>query len=402
MVNHTRSEDTVHQGPIIKTLFVSWALPPQVSGSAVIMANLALQFSTQELVLAAECPSGPRPQRDEELPHKLYYIMHEWSWPRRGQRFVHWIRWLWLPVVIWRLVQIIRRENCSAVVGVFPNEFYLSAAYFAARISKTSFFSYFHNTYLENRFGHARFFAQWLQSRVFATSETVFVMSEGMRTYLAPYYPKVMFVPLLHSFNESLNPEHPPIKLHSPVRLAFVGNLNESNIDAMRRFTELANRRKDCVVTIYSGTPIWFFEKVGIRGPRFQYTSVPYNQMTAAIREQDILLLPHGFEGGLGDAEYRTIFPTRTLTYLLGGRPILAHTPPHAFLTHWLRDHQCAEIIDQPSTDELEVGLERLLSDVSHRRRLVEAAFTAAGQFSAQSIAALLRQHLRVISPPTS
>lgn len=382
----------------MKTLFVSWALPPQVSGSAVIMANLALQFSTEELVLAAELPSGPRPRREEELPHPLHYIMREWSWPRRGRRFVHWIRWLWLPLVVWRLVRIIRRENCANVVGVFPNEFYLSAAYFAARITKTRFFPYFHNTYLENRFGRARLFAQWLQPRVFASAETVFVMSEGMRTYLAPRYPDVEFVPLVHSFNESLDPAPAPGELHRPVRLAFVGNLNDSNIDAMRRFTELANRREDCVVTIYSGTPVWFFEKVGIRGPRFHYTRVPYDQITAAIREQDILLLPHGFEGGLGEAEYRTIFPTRTLTYLLGGRPILAHSPPHAFLTDWLRDHECAEIIDQPSTNLLEAGLDRLLSDVSRRRRLVEAAFAAAGQFSARSVAALLRQHLDAVS----
>jgi hypothetical protein len=378
----------------MRIVFVTWGLPPQLNGSAVIMANLALQFSPEEVVLASERPSGPRPPRSNTLPHRLHYIMNEWSWPRRGQRFIHWIRWFWLPVVICRLVLIIRREKCNAVLGVFPNEFYLSAAYFAALISKTRFFAYFHNTYLENRSGWKRLFARWLQPRVFSKARTVFVMSEGMCTYLAPKYPKIEFVPLVHSFNESIDAISPPGMLHQPARLAFVGNLNASNVDAMRRFAEIINRRKDCVVTVFSSTPVWFFERVGVCGPAFRYTQAPYDQITSAIREQDILLLPHGFEGGLAEAEYLTIFPTRTLTYLLGGRPILAHTPPHAFLTHWLRRNMCAEIVDKASSKDLEAALDRLLTDASYRIELVKAGFEALSQFSAPSVAALLRKHI--------
>jgi glycosyltransferase involved in cell wall biosynthesis len=377
-----------------KTLLVSWGLPPLVAGSAVIVTNLARQFSPDEMILAGERPAQPPGEPDESLPHRTYYLMREWTWPRRGRRFVHWIRWAWLPLAAWRLARIIRKEHCTAVLAVFPNEFYLAAAYIAASWTNTKLFPYFHNTYLENRRGASARFARWLQPRVFSAAETVFVMSDGMKRFYEPLYPETRFVPLVHSFNEPLDESPSSSDVHAPLRLAFVGNLNDSNIDAMKRMAELANRRSDCTLTIYSGTSKWFFEKVGIALDRFTFTQLPYDEITAALKQHDILLLPHGFEGGLSESEYRTIFPTRTLSCLLSGRPILAHSPPEAFLTQWIRQHDCAEIVDEPSTVKLEKALDQLVCDASRRRQLAQNALNAARQFRAPVVARRLREYL--------
>jgi hypothetical protein len=216
-------------------------------------------------------------------------------------------------------------------------------------------------------------------------------MSEGMQRFYEPLYPATHFVPLVHSSGEPLHESPSPRELHSPLRLAFVGNLNESNIDAMRRFAEVANRRKDCFLTIYSGTPTWFFEKVGVAGVRFEFRQVPFDQLTAELRQHDILVLPHGFSGRLSDAEYRTIFPTRAISCLFAGRPILAHSPPDAFLTQWLREHDCAEIVDDACSSKLEAALDRLVADHERRQQLARNAFKAARQFEGSRVAATLR-----------
>ena len=49
--------------------------------------------------------------------------------------------------------------------------------------------------------------------------------------------------------------------------------------------------------------------------------------------------------------EFRTIFPTKTIEYLISGRPILAHSPADAFLTKFLVENDCALVVDRPDVD---------------------------------------------------
>src|SRR5262249_5906416 len=116
-----------------RILLVSWGLPPSVTGSSVIVENLSRQFSPAEMVLAGEAWNGIESyQRDPGLP-RMHLLGKEWTWPRRGRRYVHWVRWGTLPKVARRVASIARNERCDAIVGVFPNEFYLYAAYRAAQ-----------------------------------------------------------------------------------------------------------------------------------------------------------------------------------------------------------------------------------------------------------------------------
>ena len=390
------SNVTPTNGPL---LFVSWGMPPSVNGSSVIAENLSRQFSPSEMVLAGQVWAGFGDyQRDPALP-RVDYVNQEWTWPKRGQKYVRWTRWLTLPRITRKLVQIARQEKCGAIVGVFPNEFFLYAAYRAAQRLKLPLYPYFHNTYRENRTGIARRFADWLEPRVFQAAPVVFVMSEGMQQHYQPIYPQVRFEPLVHTFDESIPEFAPPPPPHSPLRLAFMGSLNESNVDAARRFADVVNSRSDCVLTTYSGIPDWMFAKVGVCGPRIEHTCVPYDQVTTALRSHDILLFPHGLTGGLSEIEYETIFPTRTIPSLLSGRPIVAHSPPNSFLTRWLRQRDCAEIVEQPDPAALSAAIDRLRDDPARRETLVRNALAAVRQFQGTVVAAEFRRILAETIP---
>jgi hypothetical protein len=375
-----------------KVLVVSWALPPWRTGSAVIVSNLAACFDEHEMVLAGRRPAGYQELEQHNGAPRKYYVTREWTWPRRGKRFVHWIRWLMLPMAVWRLVRIIRQERCTTVLAVFPDEFYLCSAYIAAGITHRQFYPYYHNTYLENRRGVGRVLARWLQKKTFA-SETVFVMSEGMRQYCERTYLGVRFVPLVHTFTEAVQPStlKPP---GDPLKVAFIGYINDSNLDAMTRCVELIKTRPNCTLTIYGETSAWYCARLGIEGPQFVLTSVPYDKVTEELRKHDVLLLPHGFCGSISEVEYATIFPTRTISYLLAGRPILAHSPPHAFITQWLRERGCAEVVDRPSLEQLEKSLDRLTYDLALREELVRNGFCAVEDFRAAKVVKLLRTHI--------
>lgn len=352
------------------------------------------------MVLAGQVWSGAEGyRRDAALP-TIHYVGREWTWPKRGQRFVRWARWLTLRRLARSVERVAREEACDAIVSIFPNEFYLYAGYEAARRLKLPYYPYFHNTYLENRRGLPLRFARWLERRVFEDAPVVFVMSEGMKEYYEPRYPGVQFEPLVHTFNEPIPDFASPPAPGSPIGLAFIGNLNESNVDAARRMAQMVNQREDCRLTTYSGTPDWYFAKTGVCGSRIKHTRVAYDEVTQALRSHDILLFPHGFTGGTSEAEYATIFPTRTIASLLAARPILAHTPPGSFLTRWLRNHDCAEIVDTPDVQALSAALDRLRDGAARREELVRNALVAVRQFHAPAVAANLRRILAETGGP--
>ena len=108
----------------------------------------------------------------------------------------------------------------------------------------------------------------------------------------------------------------------------------------------------------------------------------------ALCRNESIVLLPHSFVyPARAKDDFLTIFPTKTIEYLISGRPILAHTPADCFLTHFLRENDCALVVEQPDVDALTAAIERLRSDASLRRRLVSNALKAAAQFQACRVA---------------
>ncbi|HEX2054969.1 MAG TPA: hypothetical protein VHF07_00655, partial [Nitrospiraceae bacterium] len=149
-----------------RTLLLSWTVPPETTGSAVIVGNLAKQFSRSEMIVAGERPWGkPSVAWKDEWP-EICYVSNGWPQSRRGAR---WWRKLELPALAWRCLWLVRKHQCTRIVVVFPCEEYLLAGYIVAKLTGAAFFPYFHNTYVEQCESdslHARI-AAWFQSKVF-------------------------------------------------------------------------------------------------------------------------------------------------------------------------------------------------------------------------------------------
>ena len=382
-----------------RVLLVSWTVPPETSGSAVIVGNLAKQFTRDEMVVTGERPLGrPGVTWRADWPRLVYSIL---GWPP-GKRGARWWRGLQLPLLVLRCFWLVRKYNCTAVLVVFPREEFLLAGYLAAAWTGAKLFPYFHNTYVEDRSGLSWYFARWLQARVFTKASHVFVMSEGMVQLYRERYPELKCSALPHTFNEAVPDFASPPELGSPVRFVICGNINESCREATVRVCEAIAQLDRASLTLLSGTPERFLKRLGLLRAGVRRETVSRDQVVARLREADVVVLAHGFDGAMAPEEYRTIFPTRTIEYLICGRPILAHAPADCYLTRFLREHDCALLVTEPSVAALLAALERLQAEAELRARLVRNALRAADMFEAPRVAGLLRRHLGLNGVPST
>ena len=375
---------------------VTWSFPPVLIGSSQIAEGLARQFAAEEMTIAAErWPGLPNSEWNDEGGTKpqLFIIHKQWPW-----RFKKTIRLLLLPFVLWRLNRVFCRSKSQQIFAMFPNEYYLFLSWLIARWHRVPLISYFHNTYLENRRGVKRIFAKWLQPKIFRDSAIVFVMSEGMREVLAAKHPTTEFVPLVHTYEVAPPPlERVPVP-NRALNLAFMGSLNRSNSEAFSRIGAVLAHFPECSFTTYSGNRPEDFAAIGASCKNVHHTRVAFDQVVEALRKHDVLFFPHGFEGGLNEIEYATIFPTRTTPYLLSGVPVVAHSPPNAFLTKWLRSHDCAEVVDVPDESALVAAFERLIDNPQRCQQLSKNALRASRTFFAPVVVNELRRRLNSVA----
>lgn len=377
-----------------KVLLVSWGLPPAPTGSAVIVDNLSRAFTREEMVLAGKEPPGGLPRdREPDLP-AVVAVEGSRVWSIRG-RGNHHLALLRAPLLVPRLVRLIRAEGCRAVIGVYPDAAYLFAAWAASRRTGARFFPYFHNTYLEGqRPGMLRSFARWLQPRVIRDAAHVFTMSAGMSALYDRLYPgQFTHSPLVHSFNEPIPAFREPEVSAEPV-LAFSGNVNGSCLEAARRLFAAVGQMPGVRVQFFTGASERELAANGVWTTNARRVCLPRRELPGALSACDVMLLPHGFTGPFHPFEYETIFPTKTIEYLISGRPILAHCPAGVFLTRFLQEHDCALVVTEPDPGAVGAGVERLLRDAALRSCLVRNALKTAEQFHISRVAQTLRNTL--------
>lgn len=382
-----KSPETTNRVANKKLLLVAWGMPPGLSGSATVTNGLASQFSGDELFCVGEA-SHRDPKEDADRSQFAY--LHR----RMGVRGENKIRWLFLPWILLQLCLLQRRKKFDAIIAVYPNDFFLLCGLLLSLLFRKQFYSYFHNTYLEEKRGMNWLFAKFLQPRVFARSELVFTMSQGMADYYQSTYSDIRFEPLVHTTAHPIPETLPADQINDPLSVGFLGNINRSNSDAFTRFLK-AIENQDIELTIYSRITEENLKRFGIDLDQLRIGSAPFGTEIACLQKHDILFLPHGLCGeSMSEVEYQTIFPTKTISYLLAGRPIFSHCPRNSFLRKWLSDWQCAEIVDEPNLDLIRAALEGLRNSPVRRQQLVANGLKAVNTFEAKNVCDQLRLKL--------
>lgn len=355
-----------------KILFFSRSIYPRSGGSSFVTESLAANFTQQEMAVVGEADFlSLKKIKRNPAGVQFYYIPSGLSFSGRGARFLKPLRWLFFPFALWQGCKIARKERATHVLGTFPEGFFVLLSLSVARVLHLPFDAYFHNTFVENRSGFNRWWANWIQNVVFRQARSVFVMSTGMKSYYEKHYPSVKkFKTLLHTFNR-----YPVLKphVHSPpglgLQLAFTGNFNESNMDATIRVVEALKKVPGAVLNFYTPVPKALLKLRGLDTAAIVHKGyLPEERYFDELAQNDIMVLTHGFEGGYSAVEYQTIFPTRVVKMMLTQRPIFAHVPATSFLHQYIRETQIAALADMRD----EVAIRKCFIELAESREKQE------------------------------
>jgi glycosyltransferase involved in cell wall biosynthesis len=387
----------------MKILLVSWSILPQSGGTSVIIENLAKNFSKDEMIVLGAKTLFQNNDIDRNPKQATFrYFFSEMYLFGRGYRYFIWFRkWRHRPLVN-HIKKIIKEEKIDHVIGVYPNPFYCLAACQAAKDMGIPFSSYFHNTYTEN-VAITDPNAEAIQAEIFDYSRHIFVMSKGMQRFYEKKYQLKKFIPLVHTFDEY--PKNTPLtgipktdKKH--YKLVAIGNFNESNLDATKRFLEAIKNHPQFSLSVYTHVPKLLLQKRGLDTFLFEHKgSVAPEEIHDILQAYDICVLTHGFTGGYGEVEYQTIFPTRTIPFLLSGKPIIAHSPKGSFLNQFIKENNCAALVDEASETAIIKALENLCKNEKYQQELVDAAQKTSEQFYGPNVANFLKKTLSINSP---
>lgn len=380
-------------------LIVSWPVYPARGGSVQIVEKILDGFTDDEVTVVGELSfTGSPPLRPPGSP-RVEYFRSGFSLFGRGARFFSWLRWMLFPLLVRKIVRVARRDHSDCILAIFPDDYYSSAGLAAAERLGLRFFTYFHNTYMDNEAVDQRR-ARDLQPRLFSASEQIFVMSEGMRQHFADKYALKNVVPILHTFSDYPDVDTSGSTCNQlidqrPIRLVLFGNFNQSNVEATVRLIDAVKTDDRFSISIYTGVPVALLKMRGIDTAAVEHKGyVDDSELIEELQQYDIVVLTHGFTGAYGAVEYRTIFPTRTIPMLLSGKPILVHSPPASFLSSFVTEFDVGVLVDEPTHEAVQQGLECLISDVESTQRRIQNAHRSAHMFHRPVVLNVLREHL--------
>lgn len=377
-----------------KILVVCQTIHPWTSGSSVIMSNLAAQFSRDEMVIFGEEYTGARKSTWQDSNPQIIYDNPNFHLGNKGHSF---FRWKNINRTIKKLIGVAHEQGVKKIFAVYPDDYYIYAAYRVSKILGLPLYTWFHNTYLDNVKGYKKVLAHVLQPKVFKHAIINFTMSEGMTEFFEEKYPHVTFRTLVHAFELPSDANFGGRVSSEKKKKTFVysGFLNESCREASIRLIKVIQSMPDTEIHAFTGTSLETFSQYGVDTASMVFHPfVPMEEFYKALNHYDVMLLPHGFDGGRTEVEYNTIFPTRTIPLLVCGKPILAHSPQGSFLSRFLADRDCALVIDTKDDVSIREGISQLLRDNILRTKLVRNATAASQIFRAESVAKKLRIHL--------
>ncbi|MFZ2904629.1 MAG: hypothetical protein WAZ98_00370 [Cyclobacteriaceae bacterium] len=388
----------------MKVALFSRSIYPRTGGSAFVTEQLACNFKRNEFFVVGgrDVFSTKVYSRSEILP-VFYYLPSHASIKGRGERFFSWLGIVLFPFNVWRGYCLLRQEKPSAIVGTFPDGYFLLLSLVLARICKVPYFTYFHNTYVENRSGLNRKIALYIQQRVFDASRIIFLISDGLKEFYEEHYPQVKrFETLEHCFNESLPQRmEPEQRVNNKVwQVAFTGNFNHSNIDATVRMVNVLKNMPDVRMNFYTPVPKALLALRGVNVSAIQYHGyLPADAYQHELAKNDIMVLTHGFWGGYSNVEYKTIFPTRTIELFRTGKPLFAHAPAESFLAKFLIRNECAIVADKADEVQVAQQFRKLIENEQLRQQVVKNAQQVLPVFNGSTVAAKLIDRICTFAP---
>ncbi|MDA9325356.1 glycosyltransferase [Flavobacteriales bacterium] len=374
-------------------LFVTTFYPPNNTGASVVMSNLIKELD-QDTVYGVATWANSYKDKDEtingKIVHKLFNFQYLFN-----PRLWFFVRRFTFNTEKKKVIKLIKKEKITVVVGVYPDLDFLEIARSASEVCGVKFYAYLHDTLAEG-LSHKRYknMAKIVQQKVFDTSHKIFVMSEGMKDLYKEKY-NVETIPLLHSFSEE--EEEKEFNNNNIEKSIFWGGaIYAINKETVKRI-HLACADLNYTLTLSAANTYEKLTTLGFENKNIKI--LPFlsrKDYITILGNQKALLLSIDWpdESTVHKDELGTIFPTKTIEYLISGRPILVHCPEEYFLAKFFKKHKCGIVLTDRNPQVIKEQIEAVFSDEKKLQEMIKNAYKASKQFHISNVKSIFESGL--------
>lgn len=372
--------DTMHATPMLT--IVSQVFPPQVSGSAILLANLLAAYPGRVTAIsgyhryAKSDPAfrSPCPVRNLPQPRLFSPI-----YVRLRNR---------IPTLIgWSLQRSLEktfiRLGTTVVLAAYPFAELMVASFLAARKLGLPFYAHMHDLWMENVLSSTkmgRFAEQW-EPLVLRESTRVLCMTEAMQSHYATKYGiRTELLPHTVSERDYFNApqEMRPPRLENPTVL-FVGAVDPAfNLDALKVLAAAAELLPaDYQLLFCTSSDLDSLQCMGIKSSRLRVLYVSRSEVQKLQSEAHVLIAPLSHKN-CSSHEVRTVFSTKLLEYLISGRPIIVFAPEVSFEAESAKKGGWGLVVSDDSPSALAAAIVKITTDQNIAAKLVRGALKEA------------------------
>ena len=375
---------------------VSPYFPPQVGGSAILLANLLSSYrGTLHAIIGYSEDQTIDPAF--RIPCPIHYL----PLVRYMPRFYASTRRR-LPMLLCQTIKIaIRRTmmnlGTKAVMGTLPHDVYIVAAFLAARELRLPFYAHMHDLWIENTTPGTPLakFAGWWEPLILTQATRVLCMTEAMQEHYKKKYGTHSYL-LPHTIAERdllrIRNGIAPARAATPTVL-FVGAVSPPmNLDALKVLaaaSELLPQGYDLLYCTSADKPS--LARLGIRSSRLRVTYITREEVQRLQSEAHVLVAPLSHKNCSTD-EVKTVFSTKLLEYMVSGRPILVFAPADSYHARSAKKKGWGYVVSEDSPEALAAAIVRLVSDRALAESLVQSALWEARIRNAARYAERLHQ----------
>lgn len=369
------------------TLIVwSW-LPCKNTGAGILMHRLFSGYPQDRLWALtstqnkrAVAPYDPLPPQEHQATVPEIQIPRRWI-----HKLALLLNRLLIPWIVWRGVQLTRKEKIDAIFTV-PWDHFTISAYFIHAITGRPLYMYIMDDPAGTRRigGLQPLLYALLMPRVVRSARRIWGVSQGVCEYFERTYGVtcLLLLPLLdlESFQKKICRRAD--RTDGSFHIVFSGAVYSAQVDALRRLVRVIdqnNRNSDEIMslTLYTSSSAATLKKAELVGNNVRRDEVPEEDVARVLAEADIAFLPLSFESAMRHV-VETSLPTKIAEYLAAGLPILVHAPSSSTVARYCRENGCGLVVDEPDDAALRDALVRLRNDPALRRDLSARALTVA------------------------
>jgi hypothetical protein len=297
--------------------------------------NLLRHFPQESLLVLASRSRGYPIDRTTDIPCAKYYIdLPAWIDRHRTKYFL-------VPAIVHKALKIASENKIDNIFTHWPNTHFVIAAYFAAKLLKKPLYLWLHSLWEERKLPiHDYVMTRLFEKRIINYAHHLFVATEAEQAFYLHKYglnSTVLYASVDFSLDEYRKIADTSSAVKKEKTIMFVGAIYPPmNLDSIQRLKKAIDSIDAPKIRLLLCTPI---EKEqlkawGLISPNVEVKFAPKPELMNLLDKADILFLPLAFNSDM-PLEIQTVFPTKTLEYLLSKTPILVHAPQGSYISNY-------------------------------------------------------------------